>query len=119
MKYERGMHPNSINALNSYKSPKMEQHPRWKGGKIVDGNGYIKIRIGGGERYKPEHRIIMEKEIGRKLLSSELVHHKNGNRKDNRIENLLLVTKRTHKTNDLAYFEYSCPYCHNTVGVKH
>ena len=43
-----------------------------------------------------EHRIVMERHIGRKLRRDEHVHHKNHNRKDNRIQNLELMNNREH-----------------------
>jgi hypothetical protein len=50
--------------------------------------GYITVRVNGKHIY--EHRIIMEKELGRKLETYESVHHINGIRNDNRPENLEL-----------------------------
>ncbi len=43
-----------------------------------------------------EHVIIMENILGRRLNKNEVVHHLNGNKTDNRIENLSLISKKEH-----------------------
>ena len=43
------------------------------------------------ENGRHQHRVVMEAHIGRPLLSTEIVHHKDGNKKNNKIDNLELV----------------------------
>lgn len=91
------------------------KHPHWKGGKIIH-NKYIYIWVPDhpncdSRGYVREHRLVMEKYIGRKLESSEVVHHKNGIKNDNRIENLELFSSngkhmKNHERNRDIYGKF-------------
>lgn len=70
-----------------------ENHPSWKGGTTIDKDGYIlekcrKHPHANVAGYVRQHRLVMERHLGRILDPREVVHHKNDDKQDNRIENL-------------------------------
>lgn len=78
------------------------EHHQWKGGRHVSSNGYIVVNAKmddpiaramtpkGYNNSVFEHRLVMAHHLGRSLTSKESVHHINGDRQDNRLENLEL-----------------------------
>lgn len=62
--------------------------------------------------YIREHRLVVEKMIGRYLTKDEYIHHKNGIKTDNRLENLTIVAPTNH------YGEVKCPHCLTSFVIR-
>lgn len=74
---------------------------------MIERNGYLLKWVPGREQrtgsslkrgcYVYAHRLVMEEHLGRELEAHELVHHANGDKQDNRLENLELTTRPEHQ----------------------
>lgn len=85
---------------------KLNKNHFWKGGIKKDSGGYILVKsnshpFANNSGYVLEHRLVMEQHLGRTLLQTEVVHHINGDKTDNRIENLMLFSN--HSEHRKAY----------------
>ena len=87
----------------SFEYHRGEHSSTYKGG-WINSSGYKKQMIDGKEFY--EHRLVVEEDLGRKLESHEDVHHIDGNKLNNTIDNLKVLSKREHTI------------IHDRVGVR-
>ena len=94
----------------------------WKGGRRIGASGYVWLNVPDDSPYAAmrnsmrqiaEHRLVMATHLGRCLTSDEQVHHINGIKTDNSIENLELTTRRAHSKVFVV-----CPCCGYTAGKK-
>jgi hypothetical protein len=85
----------------------------WKKGRTISSEGYVYVYVPEHPRtskkfpYVREHIVVMEKHLGRNLTYDDIVHHINGKKDDNRIENLELTTRSIHASKHRSK-SYSC-----------
>lgn len=98
--------------VNKEKALKNRQRPLQEMPRCYSKKGYVKVLAPLDDLLQPmtdpqgfiyEHRLVMAKYLGRCLSKNEAVHHINGKKDDNRIENLELVVDKTH--NKQGYIE--------------
>jgi hypothetical protein len=84
---------------------KGKYHSSWRGGKYIDAHGYVMVHCPSGKNrkskwadYKKEHVLVIEKSIDRKLEDKELIHHIDGDKQNNFLHNLALLScHKEHK----------------------
>lgn len=64
---------------------------------MIERNGYLMRWDNDRKRYVYDHRLVMEAHLGRHLRSDELVHHINHDKHDNRLENLMVMSRSDHQ----------------------
>jgi len=76
--------------------PKMEKSASWNGGRYLNENGYYRVYMGNG-KYKYEHKMILSEHLNIDISVEEKVHHIDGNKINNNLDNLYLcVDKKEH-----------------------
>ncbi len=100
VEFKRGLSDSRICRSCSLKG---DRSPSWKGGRWIATDGYVSVVLPLNDFFSPmgdkshrvlEHRLIMAKYLNRCLLAWEVVHHRNGVKGDNRLENLELLSSR-------------------------
>lgn len=102
----RALEANGIRPLSQSEAQSGPRNPSWRGGRILVGRYWYIHRPSHphatGNGYVAEHRLLMEGVLGRTLLPGEVVHHKDGNPRNNDPANLeLFASNGEHLSHEL------------------
>lgn len=119
---------------NNIRISKMgEKNPSFSGGKRISKSGYVLVldrdnTSSNSRGYILEHRLVMEKHIGRKLKKSEHIHHINEIKTDNRIDNLKIMSASEHSSHHIKQTQKNwlyikqknicCPHCKSDINLE-
>ena len=84
------------------------RHYRWNGGRMINADGYVKVRVGPDHPladpngYAYEHLVVWIAAGREAPAADELLHHVNGDRQDNRLANLAKMKRAEHNAHHLS-----------------
>lgn len=107
--------PRGSNPASWGHAPRASKQHRWKPGGSVASNGYVKTRVGKGHPladpngYAYEHLVVWCAAGNDRPSRSQILHHRNGDKTDNRIANLELMDRGAHNAEHLIAEPRRCP----------
>lgn len=109
--------PRFCSSICQHASYRGSGNPKWRGGRVPQPSGYVYAYAPEHpyrtlQGYVMEHRLVVEKHLGRYLTPVEEVHHRNHIRDDNRLENLQVMPSKTaHRIHHAYYEDHPCGTC--------
>lgn len=113
-RYRMRIHAEKFGPNSGDQRGKHGNHPRgprqrqWNDGRIISSHGYVKIRVGRGHPladpngYAYEHLVVWVSSGRNRPINGETLHHLNGIKTDNRIENLQKLSRSRHNAEHVA-----------------